>query len=345
MFISQNTLDDLLNVVFSKLLKSKTYIKPTRGRARELTGVLLEVKDPRARLSRTEKKGKLFSCLGEIVWYLAKSNNLKFIEYYIPRYAEDSEDRRTIYGGYGPRLFDMHGQDQIANVIQLLKSNPHSRRAVIQLFDAADIAKNRKEIPCTCTLQFFIRRKRLYMLTNMRSNDAFWGLSHDVFAFTMLQEILAVSIGVELGTYKHAVGSLHLYDEHLEGAKQFLAEGWQEFSQMPPMPKGDPWKSINKIVGAERKIRRGSQVDLSSLKLDKYWEDILRVLQIHTYWKANNRKQITILRKQMEHRCYDIYIKQKEKAAIKEEPLQLLLPYTPMEKNLARIHKVVGALS
>jgi len=47
-----------------------------------------------------------------------------------------------------------------------------------------------------------IRNKQLHMLTNMRSNDAFWGLPHNIFSFTMIQEILARTLSVELGTYK-----------------------------------------------------------------------------------------------------------------------------------------------
>src|SRR5450759_4353018 len=119
------------------------------------------------------------------------------------------------------------GIRQIDNVINLLKKKSESRQAVIQLFDASDIVEVHKDIPCTCTLQFLIRQRRLNMITNMRSNDAFLGLPHDIFAFTMLQEIIARTLGVEMGTYKHAVGSLHLYDKNRNSAQQFLDEGWQ----------------------------------------------------------------------------------------------------------------------
>src|ERR1700690_496760 len=89
--------------------------------------------------------------------------------------------------------------NQFENVLNLLKELPTSRRAVIQVFDAADNASGHlKDVPCTCTLQFMIRSRRLHMITYMRSNDAFWGLPHDVFAFTMLQEYVARTIGVEL---------------------------------------------------------------------------------------------------------------------------------------------------
>ena len=104
------------------------------------------------------------------------------------RYVDDSEDKQ-LCGAYGPRLFGLRGNNQIANVRDLLRQKPQSRRAVIQLFEADDIARPYKEAPCTCTLQFAIRRERLDMPTSMCSNDAFLGLPHDVFAFTMLKKL------------------------------------------------------------------------------------------------------------------------------------------------------------
>src|SRR5580704_9691399 len=238
MYLSDTTIDDLLHRVLKKLLECKKAIHPSRGPAKELTGVLLQLTNPRSRLSRTEKKGKVFSCLGELLWYLAKTNDLKFIKYYVSRYEKETDDGLTIHGGYGPRLFALLRGDckinQIESVLALLKKNPDSRRAVIQLFDAWDIADDtvpglrHKEIPCTCSLQFTVRKKRLYMFTTMRSNDAFVGLPHDVFTFTMLQEIMARSLGLELGRYKHFVGSLHLYEDNARDARQYLKEGYQE---------------------------------------------------------------------------------------------------------------------
>src|SRR5712671_4644617 len=130
MYITAETLDQLLRRVIPKLLKSNNWVRPSRGTVTELTGVLLQVKNPRARLSRTELKGTVFSCLGELLWYLAGSNELNFIAYYLEKYAQFSDDGRTIYGGYGPRLFDMRGNNQIKNVIKVLTDKPDSRQAV-----------------------------------------------------------------------------------------------------------------------------------------------------------------------------------------------------------------------
>ena len=116
------------------------------------------------------------------------------------------------------------------------------------------------------------------MFTNMRSNDAYWGLPHDVFTFTMLQEIIARTLGVELGTYKHAVGSLHLYDKQRQSAIRYMGEGWQpteNMLQMPAMPLADPWLSIEILLKAEARIRQNNRIDVGGLKLDHYWKDLV----------------------------------------------------------------------
>lgn len=316
MYTSNRTLDDALRQVLSRLVASTSRISPSRGTAAELTGVLIQITDPRARLSRTEKKGTLFSCLGELLWYLSKTHALPFIRYYVARYADESDDGRTIHGGYGPRLFDMRGVDQVSNVIGLLRRNPHSRRAVIQLFDASDLAAEHKDIPCTCSLQFMIRSNRLFMMTTMRSNDAYFGLPHDVFAFTMIQELIARTLNVELGTYKHAVGSLHLYDKNRSDAQKYIDEGWQPTDiRMPAMPEGDPWRSVNLLLRAERSIRMRGRVDAALVeKLDPYWADLVSVLQAYSYFKKKDRRSLAQLRRTMHTRMYDIYVEQKRRA-------------------------------
>jgi len=158
-YFGAETLDDVMRLVIEEIQARGARVKPRKGWTTELTGVMLEITNPRARLSRTETRGKPYSCLGELCWYLAKTNDLGFIRYYLREY-EQSADGNIIFGGYGPRLFDWKGQDQVANVTALLRKRPNSRQAVIQLFDAHDIVElpEPKDIPCTCTLQFMIRK-------------------------------------------------------------------------------------------------------------------------------------------------------------------------------------------
>ncbi len=76
---SGDTLDDVMRLAIKELLSSGELIEPTKGQAKEITGALIEISNPLARISRTETKGKPFSCLGELLWYLAGTNELDFI--------------------------------------------------------------------------------------------------------------------------------------------------------------------------------------------------------------------------------------------------------------------------
>lgn len=326
MHFSADTLDDLMNNVFKTLLKCPFDIKTSRGITCEVFGIILELKNPRARLSRTETRGKTFSALGEFLWYLSRKNELDFIKYYIPHYKKESDDGKTIYGGYGTRLFNFIRKDgpdflsffnrrynQIDTVIDLLKRKPTTRRAVIQLFDVSDIVKKRKEIPCTCTLQFVIRDNRLCMYTSMRSNDAFYGLPHDIFCFTMLQEIVARALNVELGSYHHSVASLHLYEDKKGIVEEYLNEGFQStLDYMPSMPLGDPWGAISTVLMYEEKIRNNKLKDNQlNTNIDSYWADIIRLLQIHSLAKKNDQEGIKFIQESIKSDVYNTYINSK----------------------------------
>jgi len=298
-YFSGSTLDDVMHDVIEEILSRGDQIYPTKGGpngALEIAGVLLEISNPRARLSRTETRGRIFSALGELLWYLSGSNEVGFISYYVEKYAELAEDGK-IFGGYGPRLLSWRGADerwkgvdQISNITRILKTKKDSRHAVIQLFDSTDLAAKHKDVPCTCTLQFMLRDGKLHLFTNMRSNDVYLGLPHDVFCFTMLQEIIANSVGAEVGIYKHAVGSMHLYVKDKGPAKRFLKEGFQRTSAvMQPMPKGDPWPEIARVLAAEAAIRTGSSTAASTTGMDPYWADLVRLLEV---FGAKRRKDI-----------------------------------------------------
>ena len=310
MYLRADSLDDLLAKVYRQLLARGTRIEPTKGPAREIYGVLLKLSAPRLRLSRTESRGILFSCLGELLWTLAGSNALDFIEYYIADYTKSSDDMQTIFGAYGPRMFGRRPNDQLARVISSLDSKPDSRQAVVQLFDRRDTLEYHSDVPCTCTLQFVIRDRRLHMLTSMRSNDAWLGLPHDVFAFTMIQELVARSLGVELGEYRHSVGSLHLYERDDIKAIRYLDEGWQPRRPMPPMPQGDPWSSVRTLLDFEEAVRSGAASAMNPREsMEPYWADLATLLAIYKAGKTTgNQNEIKRLKRRLNNDVYAMYI-------------------------------------
>ncbi|WP_431884773.1 thymidylate synthase [Micromonospora wenchangensis] len=281
---------------------------PTRGPVVELCNVGLELTNPRARLSRSEGRGRIFSCLGELCWYLSGSNSVDPIAYYISAYQGESEDG-VVHGGYGARLFGWDGADQIRNVIRLLQEKPSSRRAVIQLFDHEDINAPHKEVPCTCTMQFMLRDKKLDLTTYMRSNDVYLGLPHDIFSFTMIQELVARSLGASLGAYTHFVGNLHLYDRNEEQVRSFLKEGWQSTkTYMPEMPEGDQWENVRLLLSFEEAVRQGSVTCEVPTSLDPYWADIARLLQIHALSKRKNLSEVREVQQMMNSSQYQLYV-------------------------------------
>jgi len=320
-YLPADSLDDLLAKVYRQLLKRGIRIVPTKGAAREIYGVLLKLSSPRVRLSRTESRGILFSCLGELLWILSGSNALGFITHYIADYKKSSDDGLTIFGAYGPRMFGRRPNDQLSRVISSLRNKPDSRQAVVQLFDRSDTLKPHKDIPCTCTLQFVVRDNRLHMLTSMRSNDAWLGLPHDVFAFTMIQELVARSLGIELGEYRHAVGSLHLYEGDEGKALRYLEEGWQPRRAMQPMPQGDPWPAVDALLEFEKMVRtKDPDAPDPRDTMDSYWADLATLLTIHTAFKTpGNSNEIKRLKRRLNDDAYSMYINKRHGVVLSDK--------------------------
>jgi thymidylate synthase len=275
-----------------------------------LLGVALRIRKPRARISRSENRGKPFSAIGELLWYLSGSNKLEFIEPYVSEYAKDAVEG-VLEGAYGPRLMAMRGDvDQFKNIERLLRMRPGSRRAVIQLFNAEDIATDHKEIPCTTTLQFHQRDGLLHMSVTLRSNDAYWGLPHDVFCFTMLQEMMARRLGVELGEYYQYVGSMHVYEDFFEGMREYLEEGVQQTIEMPAMPPSDPFGIVGKLLEIEKRLRSGERLDASKEVDSPYWADVVRLLQVFwaRQWAEDYSGRLIELRDELESASYRPYV-------------------------------------
>jgi thymidylate synthase len=301
----EESLDDLMWAALNAVFVDGESISPTKGQNRELRGVVLELTNPRARLSRSESRGKVFSALGELAWYLSGNNATDQIAYYLPRYSKFDESG-LIYGGYGPRL--RGGADQLMTVVGLLRSKPSTRRAVIQLFEGADLLEDHLDVPCTCTLQFFNRSSRVDLVVYMRSNDVYIGFPHDVFCFTMIQEIVARAVGADVGTYIHFAGSLHLYDENESGARQFLDAGFHETNEMPPMPEVDPMPSVLELCAAEAQLRSGTEASSVALPTEPYWADLARLLVVFALDRMGRHAEIGTIVQQMTTKVYDVHV-------------------------------------
>lgn len=307
--VGQN-LDSILHQLYVKLLNDGQQCGGTRGDVHEILGVSLHLLKPRARISRSENRGKPFSALGELLWYLSGSNALEFIKPYVPRYADDAVNG-ILEGAYGPRLMRIRNSiDQFDSIEALLRERPESKRAVIQLFNAEDIATHHKEIPCTTTMQFLLRNGHLHMSVTMRSNDAYFGLPHDVFCFTMIQEMIAKKLGVEVGKYIQFVGSMHFYRDKIKQMQAYVDEGVHQTVEMPPMPANDPFQLVGALLAIEQRLRVGEGLEASKEMDDPYWADIIRLLQIFwaREWEADHPSRLKELRAQLVSTIYHPYV-------------------------------------
>lgn len=319
---SEATLDDLLQRVFTSLIASGEKIHPGKGPCLEHFGSMLELRNPRARLSRSEGKGKIFSALGETCWYLSGSDDAAAIKYYIKKHPEAPSERGRLRAAYGPRIFGTADNDQIENVVRVLKRSRSSRRAVAQIFSASDLAQaafwnkqeEEPEVPCTCVLQFAIRQDVLCVTTYMRSNDAFKGLPHDIFAFTMIQELVAREMGIDVGSYRHAVGSLHLYEENLDSADAYLKEGWQAAKPMPAMPMEGNAEALEILLKYESHLRAGAASEPPP-NLPAYWRDLAWLLFAFSLTKLEDQKiaieKISRIPQQLVSRVFDVHLTDK----------------------------------
>lgn len=228
-------------------------------------------------------------------------------------------------------IFNNAGKDQFQNAIDLLSKKQSTRRAVIQIYQASDIHMT-TEVPCTCTLQLLVRKSRLHMITNMRSNDAYLGMPHDIFSFTMLQEIAARSLGLEVGEYKHFVGSLHLYEEQIQDASLYVEDGYQERTSMPPMPLGDPESSMREFLRYEKLIRQRKSPNLDKIALDPYWTDLLRLLRVFRFYKDKDSTGMLRQMNKIRAEIYSHYVELKrsriDRRSTSQPSQQVLFPST-----------------
>jgi thymidylate synthase len=183
--------------------------------------------------------------VAETLWILSGSDDPWIFDYNrnLARYADDGR----LQGAYGPRMRRWRdGLDQLDNVRQLLTRDPDSRQAVIQLFDPERDTRGHRDVPCTLGYRFFIRDGRLHMHTTMRSQDLWLGFPYDVFAATVLQELLAGWLDVELGEYHHFVDSLHLYEQHTNTAATIDPASTSPSEPLEPLAV--PWSDFTTLL-------------------------------------------------------------------------------------------------
>lgn len=161
-----------------------------------------------------------FFSLFESLWMLAGRNDLAFVNRFVGQMAAYSDDGVTLNGAYGHRWRKHFGVDQLEFIIKELTKSPDSRRAHLQMWDAAHDTKllmttGSLDVPCNLSAEFEIQDEKLNMTVYNRSNDLIWGAyGANIVHFSFLQEYVACALGVEIGTYTQVSNNAHVYIEN-----------------------------------------------------------------------------------------------------------------------------------
>lgn len=212
--------------ILRQVLAEGDDVKVRGASTKELRHAAVTLERPLERSIGTPgRHNDVFAAIAETMWVLAGRDDLAFLRHYVPRAPDFSDDDgKTWRGAYGPRLRNWAGADQIRNVVELLRQDPSSRRAVMSLFDPARDMQDSRDIPCTNWLTFTIRNGAIDMAVGVRSNDVIWGFSGiNSFEWSVLQEMLATWLSVDVGQVTYFVGSLHVYDRHYRRAQGIVA--------------------------------------------------------------------------------------------------------------------------
>lgn len=184
-----------------------------------------------------------------------------------PQFANYAEDSGLFHGAYGPRT-----NGQYADVVRKLRDDPDSRQAVVTIWDPKlDNMPSKRDYPCTILHQFRIRDERLNMSVYMRSNDVWLGLGYDGFQFTRVQIALASVLGVEVGTYAHHVGSLHLYEQHYDAATSLHYNDDNDYSNRQPAITGTRWDEVEIAATTALNAHRSERARAALMGDDEHW--------------------------------------------------------------------------
>lgn len=150
-------------------------------------------------------------CNAELKWYWSGDNRCSTIGEYAKTWLRITDDGVTNNSAYGYILFKKYGFDQVQQVIELIKKDQTTRRAVLNIGDPAINRIETKDMQCTQYIQFLVRRGQLEETVYMRSNDVFFGLPYDYVFFISVGQYIAKQLGLKLGKYTHHATSMHMY--------------------------------------------------------------------------------------------------------------------------------------
>jgi thymidylate synthase len=277
--ITADSLEMLYKKVISRIMHEGEQVTARGLDFKECRYQHLVLTNPRNRIIENPERNlnKRFA-MGEFIWIMSGNCMLDSIVPYNKRMGDFSDDGITLHGAYGPRL-RRWGQpakevDQLDSCLQRLKNDIYTRQASIVILDPAkDFTVKTKDVPCNNYLQFLYREGKLDLNVYVRSNDIFLGFPYDIFEWTMLQEIFAKALKVELGEYHHMVGSLHIYNSNFEKMSK-IEQTCGPTKPMVPMPDDTNLYTIKCLDLSEEIYRTGKTITGEiPAQLNSWWQD------------------------------------------------------------------------
>ena len=176
----------------------------------------------------TTKKLHLKSIIYELLWFLRGETNVAYLREHGVRiwdeWADASGELGPVYG-YQWRSWPTPGGghiDQIRELIDQIHANPDSRRLIVSAWNVADVPRM-KLPPCHLLFQFYVADGRLSCQLYQRSADVFLGVPFNIASYALLTMMVAHVTGLRPGEFIHTFGDAHLYQNHLEQARQQLS--------------------------------------------------------------------------------------------------------------------------
>ena len=181
----------------------------------------------------TTKRLHLKSIIGELLWFLRGDTNVRWLQERGIRIWDEWADADGNLGpvyGYQWRSWptpDGRHIDQIAKVVEAIRTNPDSRRHIVSAWNVADV-DDMALPPCHTMFQFYVApgvdgaRGRLSCQLYQRSADIFLGVPFNIASYALLTLLVAQQTDLEPGDFVHTLGDAHLYSNHLEQAREQL---------------------------------------------------------------------------------------------------------------------------
>jgi len=173
----------------------------------------------------TTKKMPFNILMHEMLWFVSGSSNIQYLQdhkiHYWDEFADKDLNLGPVYGVQWRHWQDPKGGeiDQLQWAIDQIKTNPHSKGIIVSAWNVADLEEMRLP-PCHTMFQFDVTKGKLSMQLYQRSSDVFLGLPFNIAQYAMLLQMVAHITGLEARELTVTIGSAHLYDNHLEAARE-----------------------------------------------------------------------------------------------------------------------------